>query len=1150
MFSLFRLASFTPYILIVLLNAFVDLGHKIIIQNTVFKIYDDQTQIILTAIVNGLILLPFILLFTPSGFLADRHPKPKVMKISAAFAILITLGITLSYYQGWFQIAFAMTFLLAMQSTFYSPAKYGYIKEMVGAKQLSSANAIVQSVTIIAILGGIFLFSILFEQQLSGVHYQNETDILLAIAPLGWILVLCSIAEFLLALRLPNGQAKNPEQTFPWREYRRGQALKNNLKSIFSNPMIWLSIIGLSLFWGVSQVLLAAFPAFAKQSMGEMNTVVIQGLMACSGIGIILGSIIAGRASKNQIEMALIPLGASALVIALLLLPQLQQTTPLALNFVLFGIGGGLLIVPLNALIQYHAKESQLGIVLAGNNWVQNITMIAFLSLTVLFAINGYDSSQLFHFLTIITLLGSLYAIYKLPQALLRFLISLPFACRYRIKILGFENMPAQGAVLMLGNHISWLDWAFIQIASPRPVRFVMDKKLFKKWYLRRFLTWFGVIPISAGGSQSALKEVNRQLKNGEVVCLFPEGSISRNGHLNEFKRGFERTVADVEGVILPFYLHGLWGSRFSRCSSETRRKSRHGLRRQLILSWGKPLPITSQHHEVKQAVMECSIEAWQSYIAQLPCISRRFIQSSKRLGNGLSVADLALKTELSGYKFLTAVLAFAALIAKRSPEQNIGLLLPTSSAGLITNMAALLRGKTLVNLNYTASETALLSALEQAEIKSIYTSKRFVEKLKQRGMDPSALFAHTQVFYLEELKNEIGSLKKLGLLLCAVLLPVGCLQFLFGKQRSTDQVSAILFSSGSEGAPKGVMLSQQNLLANIKQIATLLDPGKEERLLSCLPLFHAFGLSVTGLLPLVEGVPVVCHPDPSDVVNIAKGIEQYRTTIFCSTSTFLRLFNRNRRVKTEMLEPLRMVITGAEKLNAEVRQDFTQKFNKTLYEGYGATETSPAASSNFLDRERAKGLALQQAHKQGSVGLPLPGSRFRIVDPDTLAPLPVGEEGLILFAGVQLMIGYLNNPEKTAAAIVEIEGKPHYKTGDKGKLDSDGFLTILDRYSRFAKIGGEMVGLSTIEAAISEQLPAEIELLSCALPDSKKGEKVVLLVAGSEDQEQIKTAINNSSLNALMKPSKIILVAEIPKLGSGKSDFGQAKKIALKALS
>ncbi|MDQ7017501.1 MAG: acyl-[ACP]--phospholipid O-acyltransferase [Gammaproteobacteria bacterium] len=1150
MLSLFRLPSFTPYILIVLLNAFVDLGHKIMVQNTVFKIYDDQTQIILTAIVNGLILLPFILLFTPSGFLADRHPKPKVMKISAALAILITLGITLCYYQGWFQIAFAMTFLLAVQSTFYSPAKYGYIKEMVGDKQLSSANAIVQSVTIIAILGGIFLFSILFEQRLSGLSYQNEADILLAIAPLGWILVFCSIAEFLLALRLPNGEAKNPNQPFPWAEYRQGRALKHNLKSLFSNPIIWLAILGLSLFWGISQVLLAAFPSFAKQSMGEMNTVVIQGLMACSGIGIIVGSILAGRASKHQIELALIPLGALSLVVSLLLLPQLHDTPLLALNFILFGIGGGLLIVPLNALIQHHAKETELGIILAGNNWVQNITMICFLALTVLFALNGYDSSHLFYFLTTVALLGTFYTLYKLPKPLVRFLVSLLFSIRYRLQIIHLENMPKSGAVLLLGNHISWLDWAFIQIASPRPVHFVMDKKIYNKWYLTRFLNFFGVIPISAGGSQSALRKVNQQLRNGEVVCLFPEGSISRNGHLNQFKRGFEKTVNEVNGVILPFYLHGLWGSRFSRSGKKMQSQSRQGLRRNLQLCFGKPLSINSKRSAVKQAVMACSVDSWQQYIAQLPSISQRFIQSSKRLGSNLAIADLALKSELSGYKLLTAVLAFSGLIAKRSPEQNIGLLLPTSSAGLITNMAALLRGKTVVNLNYTASENALLSALKQADIHSIYTSKRFVEKLKQRGMDPSALFEQTQVFYLEELKKEISSLKKLGLLICAVLLPTTWIQALFGKKRTTNQVSAILFSSGSEGAPKGVMLSQQNILANMKQIATLLDPVKEERLLSCLPLFHAFGLSVTGLMPLADGIPVVCHPDPTDVVGMAKGMQTYQTTVFCSTSTFLRLFNRNKRVQPAMLDSLRMIITGAEKLNAEVRSGFLEKFNKTLYEGYGTTETAPAASANFTDRERRTGLASQIAHKEGSVGLPLPGGCFCIVDPNTLTPLPIGEAGLVLFSGVQLMLGYLNNSDKTAEALLEMNGQRWYKTGDKGRLDDDGFLTLLDRYSRFAKIGGEMVGLTALEAAISAHLPEEVELLSCALPDGKKGEKVVLLVAGSNDLEPVKHAIERSDLTPLMKPSKLLLVAEIPKLGSGKSDFGQAKKIALEHLA
>jgi len=1148
--KLFKITGFLPFILIIFFNAFVDLGHKILIQNTVFKIYDGQTQIILTAIINGLILLPFVLLFSPAGFLADKFRKPKVMQISAAVAVGLTLLITLSYYLGWFQFSFGLTFLLATQSAFYSPAKYGYIKELTGKERLTSANAAVQAVTIVAILSGIFVFSVLFEQGLVGVDYHSEPEVLQAVAPIGWVLVACALTEFLFTLRLQPTQAETPELQFELRQYGSGHYLRNNFSKLLDNRVIWLSIVGLSIFWGISQVVLAAFPAFVKETMSETNTVVIQGMMACSGIGIIIGSLIAGKASKHHIETGLVPLGALGIVVTLFFMPQLNSNQMLVIDFLLLGISGGLFIVPLNALIQFHAKDTELGTVLAGNNWVQNLVMLGFLGLTVLFAIKGISSTSLLHLLTFTALVGAIYTVYQLPQSLVRLVIARLFASTHRIEVLGFDNLPGQGGVLMLGNHISWLDWAMIQIASPRPVRFVMHRGIYQRWYLKWFLDLFGVIPISGGNSKEALNRINELLRAGEVVCLFPEGAISRNGQLGEFKRGYERVVEGVDGVILPFYLRGLWGISFSRSSEKLQEIRNTQLRSDVIVAFGSPLPLETPAHELKRYVFDLSIDTWEQHTRTLDPIPLAWMRTAKRRGNKLCLADAQGETALSGYKTLTGVIAFSRLIAQRSPEQNIGLLIPTSSAGVITNMAALLRGKTLVNLNYTASLPALQSAVKKADIRTVYTSRRFLKKLAQRGIVLSDLLAGVHVYLLEELKDEIGGFTKLAILIASVLLPARLLYTLFGQSIELEQPAAILFSSGSEGEPKGVVLSHRNVMGNIRQVSDVLDTRHEDVVMATLPLFHAFGLTVTALMPMVEGMPAICHPDPTDALTIAKAIAKFQATVFCGTSTFLSLFSRNRRIHPLMLESLRVVVAGAEKLNPEVRDAFKLKFNKEIYEGYGTTETTPVASVNIPDRIDPRDWKVQQGSKPGTVGLPLPGGSFRIVDPATMKTLPTGEDGLILFGGTQVMLGYLDAPQKTAEAIVELDGKRWYKTGDKGHIDEDGFLTIVDRYSRFAKIGGEMISLGAIETAIGKLLPEDAEILTTALPDGKKGEKVVMLFAGNIEPDELKALIDQSGLNPLMRPSQLIPVEAIPKLGSGKSDFNQAKQIAQTAVT
>jgi acyl-[acyl-carrier-protein]-phospholipid O-acyltransferase/long-chain-fatty-acid--[acyl-carrier-protein] ligase len=336
--------------------------------------------------------------------------------------------------------------------------------------------------------------------------------------------------------------------------------------------------------------------------------------------------------------------------------------------------------------------------------------------------------------------------------------------------------------------------------------------------------------------------------------------------------------------------------------------------------------------------------------------------------------------------------------------------------------------------------------------------------------------------------------------------------------------------------------------MGNIKQVSDVLDIEENDVIMGCLPQFHAFGLTVTGLLPLVEGIPVVFHPDPTDVLNIAKAITRNKATILCGTSTFLRLYTRNKHIHPLMLQSLRVIVSGAEKLNADVRRNFEDKFNKLIYEGYGTTETTPVASVNIPDRIDSGSWHIQAGAKHGTVGLPLPGSSFKIVDPDSLDPLPVNKDGLILIGGTQVMLGYLDDEEKTNSVIAEISGQRWYKTGDKGHLDEDGFLTIVDRYSRFAKIGGEMISLGASEEPISGVTPENTEILATTLPDGKKGEKVVLLFSGEIDEHNLKALIKESGLNPLMVPSKLIYVDAIPKLGTGKSDFKQAKILAVEA--
>jgi len=1148
--TLFKISGFTAYIFIIFLNAMTDLGHKIILQNTIFKAYEGSELIILTALLNSLILLPYIFLFSPAGFLSDKYSKTKIIEYSSAFAILITSLILISYIMGWFWLAFALTFVLAGQSAIYSPAKYGLIKEMTGKDKLVQANALVQSVTIVSILLGAIVYSIFFEMLLQDKSII-PSEILVYIYPLGLLLIISSIVEYLLAKHLVKNfkaltlNESKEEAHFDINQYKNLSYLKSNIKILKAKPSIWLSILGLSVIWGVAQVLLAIFGQYLKNNLGIHNTIISQGLLTLSGLGIIFGSLFAGKVSKNYIETGIIPLGALGISLSLYSIPSLSSLSSLGFALFVFGFSSGLFIVPLNALIQFSSPSAILGKVLAGNNFVQNISMFLFLIITALFAYANLTATSLLYLISFIAFIAMVYTLIKLPQSFIRYFINFLFSLKYSLSVEGLKNIKADKGTLLLGNHISFLDWAILQIAYPTQIRFVMERSYYSKWYLKPFLNFFKVIPISSKGSKTALIQVTQALKRGETVAIFPEGHISRNGHLGIFQKGFElttKTVEESEAVIIPFYIRGLWEDNFSYASAKMKAKKS----KDISVNFGKAISIHSKAPTVKKAVFDLSIQSWHEYANTLNPIQKAWIYSAKELGSKLCIAD-STNVELSGHRFATAVFMIASYLkAKIKHSQNIGLLLPSSVAGAIGNMALLTLGKTIVNLNYSSGQESLFYALKVANITQVITSKRFVSKLKAKGFDLEEVLNSIEVIYLEDVKKSLSKTKSLLMLLIIKLLPAWILSILFVKGANLEDTVAILFSSGSEGKPKGIELSHKNMMGNIKQAITLINPKDDDVILGTLPIFHSFGLTVTTLLPLIEGITLACHPDPTDGFAIGKIASKYKATMLFATATFFRLYTRNKKLHPLMFKDLRMVIAGAEKLPNDIRQAFKSKFGHDIYEGYGATETTPVASINISDILMQDSWKIQIGNKNGTVGLPLPGSSFKITDPNTFEELDIGKDGMILIGGTQIMKGYIGDAEKTAKVIKEINGIRYYITGDKGHLDEDGFLTIVDRYSRFAKIAGEMISLGLVENKINYILDEENQIAITAIPDSKKGEKLILLLEGNIHIEILKEKIKKLELNPLYIPSSYYKVEKLPKLGTGKADFKGMKNLAL----
>lgn len=1140
-----RTKGFLPYILIIFFNAFIDLGHKILIQNTLYHTSNANHYALMSSIINGFILLPFLLLFTPSGFIADKFKKVFVLRLTAAASIPLTIIVTWCYFHGQFGLAFGITLLLATQSALNSPAKYGYIRELFNTSKLAKANAVVQTTAIIAILAGTFVFSVIFDHYLRRYGLQQTTDkatILKAFAPVGYVLILSAIVETVFTFFIPQKPPADPKSTYHFQRYIRGHYLKKYLTEITGSRIILLCVIGLAIFWGINQVLLASYGAYLKSFAGNPSAVFMQSALALGGIGILIGATYAGRVSRGFIETGFIPVAALGISICLFILCHITHHTTILVLFVIYGIFGGMLIVPLNALIQFGAKQSALGKVMAANNFVQTVFMMTFLIVNILYVSFATNIRYFLYSMIALALGATFYSIYKLPQTLIRYILYFVFSKFYRLSVNGLDNLPATGGALLLGNHISFFDWALLQVASPRPIRFVMDKVYYDKWYLRWLLNKMKVIPLNTATRESAFEQASLALSNGEVVAFFPEGQLCRNGQLGQFHSDFEQITRNSDVPIVPFYLLGIWGTASTFATTHYKRLSKSRTR-PVSVSFGAAIYDHVNAVQVKQKVMQLSISAWDVYVASLGTIPELWLDRVKQIPNSIALID-SIGLTLTNIQLLSTVLYMGFQWRKLLRKQHkIGILLPAGAAGIIANLAVLFRGKTVVNLNYTSSEETLFTTLDEANITTIITARAFVNKLAQKGYSLDKVLAKTNVIHLEDYRKPYRKLVIFANMILVRIIPLLLLDWILVKKHDTNRTAAILFSSGSESKPKGIELSHQNIIGNAKQICSVFNIEEHDKMLSVLPLFHAFGLTATTVMPLLEGTPVVCHPDPTDVVNIAGLIEKYNVSIMCATSTFLSMYCRNRKVQPHMLASLRLVIAGAEKLSAQVRVDFKQKFDLDIYEGYGATEVAPVASANLPDALASELWQAQVTQKEGTVGLPVPGTAFKIVDPDTLQALPVNTEGMILIGGTQVMKGYLNDPARTKRALIPEGDYTWYITGDKGKLDKDGFLTIVDRYSRFAKIGGEMVSLGLVEQKIEKILNnPDAEIMAIAIPDAKKGEKIILLYTGELDPKHIRTGLLAEPGNNLLIPAKYMPVDAIPKLGSGKKDYAGGK--------
>ena len=1115
-----------PFLWTQFLGAFNDNLFKIVVSMLAVHAATEANSGRELGLVGIVFILPFLLFSGYAGELADVYSKRTVLVVTKSLEIVAATLALVAFVAGHLNLTYVVLFLIALQATFFSPAKYGILPEMLPDRDLSRANGVLEMSTFVAIVAGTAIGSFMFD----ALHDRLWI--------VGMTVIGVAVTGTALSFRIPRVAAAAPGRRVslnPWGEIAAG------LRTLRANRILWQTVVGISYFWFLGALLQLVMILFGTETMGLQDRWV--GILTTfAAFGIAAGSLAAGRLSGDKVEPGLAPIGSIGMgVFAILLSRSGRSFTWAAINLALVGFFGGLFAVPLNALLQQKSGEQEKGRLMATNNFLNTIAiMLASGALWICRDIVGLGPERIILVFGLFTLAASVYVLTIVQEFLVRFTLWLVTHTIYRIRIVGQENVPFRGGALLVCNHLSHIDGALVGSCIQRFVRFLVWKPYYEHWAINPLLRMLHAIPVGGGREGlAAIDEARRQLEAGHVVCIFAEGAISRTGNLLPFKKGLEHIVSGLDVPIIPVYLDRVWGSVFSFERGKFLWKWPKRIPYPVTVAFGSPLPSTTPAAEVRIALMTVGAHATAMRRGPRDVLGRQFIRSAKRHWGSFCMADATTPPMTYGRALTGALLLSRWIRNNADAAEHIGLLLPSSVGGALANTAATLSGKIPVNLNFTAGREGMQAAIDKCRIRTILTSRRFLEKADI----PAEQFQG--LVFLEDVMGSIASTAKVRMLVTARLVPARLLARLYSREGRADSVATVVFSSGSTGTPKGVMLSQRNILADCDAVTQVFHLESTDVMVGVLPFFHSFGYTITLWLPLIEGFGVVFHPNPMDAKTIGDLAEKYRGSILVSTPTFYAAYVR--KIHQEQFAHVRFALVGAEKLRQPIADAFQEKFGIPLLEGYGCTEMSPVVAVNAPDWDATAERDRQRGTLVGSVGHPLPGVAAKVVDPETGEGPLIGRDGLLMVTGPSMMLGYLSEPERTAAVVRD----GWYATGDIARIDDAGFIRITDRLARFSKIGGEMVPHMKVEEEIQGLIDPQASCVVTAVPDDTRGERLVAFYTDAAlSPADVWERLIGTDLPRLWVPKRedIRLIDAIPSLGTGKVDLRAVRERAAQA--
>lgn len=1116
--KLWREKSFFPLLATQFLGAFNDnlfknslmvfVAYKLVAETQSVNIYANMAA--------GIFILPYFLFSAFAGLLADKYSRSELAKNLKLVELALMIFAAVVFMFENLNLLIFILFLMGLQSTFFGPIKYALLPQILKPNELVSGNAYIEASTYVSIIFGSVLGTML--------PVWGSVS----------LLILCAIAGVFSAYKIPSVKGVQPELKIHFNLF---QQISENIKLIRSHIIVFRAIIGATWFWVLGVFFLTElFPLCSRVFNTEKSVVTLFLILFSIGVG--AGSFFCNKLLKGEVSVVYVPLsavGLSVCAFAIYLLSLGFETSDNTLSLVeflarprgmllsiflfAFAFCGGLYIVPLNALMQKKAPKKSVASVIAGNNIVNSLGMVGISLAAVILTALGFKITTLFLLVAIISAIVAGYICMLLPDALVRSIFRSLLKVFFRVDVSGVQNLRKAGSkTLIIANHVSLLDGVLIAAFLPRKITFAIDSDWGTKWYVKLFSGLVDFCPLNPT-NPLAIRTMIDEVNKNKTVMIFPEGRISITGSLMKVYEGAGVIAAKTGAKIIPLRIDGAQYSKFSYLGQIVKTQMFPKIKMFVL----PPCELSvSEHLSMREKRRVASLKLHDLMAAMIyqttdknVSLFNSLLQAERLFGSKHKIAlDMQKKTLNYGQFILKSYVLGAAYKKVFKNEKNVGVLLPNSLANAISFFALQYAGKVPVMLNFSLGKMQFSSCIKTTGLKTIVSSKKFIEQGKLEHLEQAIKEAGCHLVYLEDLAAQISLRTKLK----------GYKKYLLKEEVKLEALNpaVILFTSGSEGLPKAVLLSHRNIQSNVLQLRLAVPFNSKDVFLNALPMFHSFGLTVGTILPILNGVKVCLYPSPLHYRIIPELAYDLQATAIIGTDTFL--YGYGKMAGSYDFFPIRFAVAGGEKLKERTAELWMKKFGVRIFEGYGTTELSPVISVNT-----------PMYYKENTVGRILPEIKYKL---QKIEGVLTG--GKLLLQSDNVMLGYI----KADKVGVLQKQRDWYDTGDIVNIDEEGFVSICGRAKRFAKIGGEMISLTAVEQVIEKMYPQSI-LGVLTEADEKKGEKLVLVISEKNVRlDEIRQCFKKQEISELWCPKRIIYMPQPPLLGNGKFDYLAAKKL------